>query len=294
MKFQDRALLVDHITDQHCQQVGAERRSALEIHRCKLCPGQVSHRFGDLLMLEEHIQMHHDQHYCKNCGVAISGSLKYREHLRNHHPLTERTTNVSSAENNGGERGNGGGSPSVSMGRRRSGVRNIMSSSSSSSSSNKAPNNDDRSLAVPMKESILSLRPLKPHSTTPVSRLGLFPLPAPPPPQFFPPNSLLTDPKCSTSREKKDFQTSSSSSQATEDEFNPPPLKIRGWSLNCSFGGRLLLSQNVTILRCRFRTVIKVCKGCYRSPSYARGHEFARERAGARFEHGWKTKKYLG
>ena len=109
MSIQDRKQLVEHITEIHCansQQPSSKKTGGGD--PCRKCPGKVPRIFGDAHLLQEHVQMHHDQHYCKNCNLTFSGSLKYREHLRNHHPLAERVTNVSSnpLANGGSKEGN--------------------------------------------------------------------------------------------------------------------------------------------------------------------------------------------
>ena len=92
----DENSLLDHIRLNHSYYVF--------VKKCDNCPSV----FRDQNALADHHAAVHQERYCKSCSLTFRGVWRYREHIREKHPLAERELNINS--NNVVSGGGGGGS----------------------------------------------------------------------------------------------------------------------------------------------------------------------------------------
>lgn len=93
---EDGNSLLDHIRLNHSFYVF--------VKKCDNCPSV----FRDQNALADHHAAVHQERYCKSCSLTFRGVWRYREHIREKHPLAERELNINS--NNVVSGGGGGGS----------------------------------------------------------------------------------------------------------------------------------------------------------------------------------------
>ena len=84
---QDENSLLDHIRQKHSFYVF--------VKKCEWCPSV----FRDQAALADHHAAVHQERYCKPCSLTFRGVWRYREHVREKHPLAERELNVNNSNN---------------------------------------------------------------------------------------------------------------------------------------------------------------------------------------------------
>ena len=80
----DENSLLDHIRLNHSFYVF--------VKKCDYCPSV----FRDQNALADHHAAVHQERYCKPCSLTFRGVWRYREHVREKHPLAERELNINS------------------------------------------------------------------------------------------------------------------------------------------------------------------------------------------------------
>ena len=84
----DENSLLDHIRQKHSFYVF--------VKKCEWCPSV----FRDQAALADHHAAVHQERYCKPCSLTFRGVWRYREHVREKHPLAERELNVNNSNSN--------------------------------------------------------------------------------------------------------------------------------------------------------------------------------------------------
>ena len=80
----DENSLLEHIRHNHSFYVF--------VKKCDNCPSV----FRDQNALADHHAAVHQERYCKSCSLTFRGVWRYREHIREKHPLAERELNINS------------------------------------------------------------------------------------------------------------------------------------------------------------------------------------------------------